>query len=80
MAPVGVIEPPSVDCRSAALVKFHAPEIVLGVGSLAEAGFAAARLGARRPFVAQGLPAPPALGHPGSDSPLRAKQRKDRHR
>lgn len=51
MAPVGVIEPPSVDCRSAALVKFHAPEIVLGVGSLAEAGFAAARLGARRPFV-----------------------------
>ncbi|MDT9594149.1 iron-containing alcohol dehydrogenase [Nocardioides zeae] len=33
------------------LVKFHAPEIVFGVGSLAEAGFAAARLGARRPFV-----------------------------
>lgn len=34
-----------------ALVKFHAPEIVFGMGSLAEAGFAAARLGARRPLV-----------------------------
>jgi alcohol dehydrogenase class IV len=34
-----------------ALVKFHAPEIVFGVGSLGEAGFAAGRLGARRPFV-----------------------------
>ncbi|GAA2020988.1 iron-containing alcohol dehydrogenase [Nocardioides kribbensis] len=33
------------------LVKFHAPEVVFGIGSLAEAGFAAARLGARRPFV-----------------------------
>lgn len=33
------------------IVKFHAPELVFGVGSLAEAGFAAARLGARRPFV-----------------------------
>ncbi|WP_240755574.1 iron-containing alcohol dehydrogenase [Nocardioides iriomotensis] len=33
------------------LVKFHAPEIVFGVGSLGEAGFAAGRLGARRPFV-----------------------------
>jgi alcohol dehydrogenase class IV len=33
------------------LVKFHAPEIVFGPGALAEAGFAAARLGARRPFV-----------------------------
>ncbi|MDQ1104858.1 alcohol dehydrogenase class IV [Nocardioides zeae] len=51
MAPVGVIEPPAVGCRGTSLVKFHAPEIVLGVGSLAEAGFAAARLGARRPFV-----------------------------
>ena len=36
---------------SAALVKFHAPEIVFGPGSLGEAGFAATRLGARRPFV-----------------------------
>lgn len=34
-----------------AVVKFHAPELVVGHGSLAEAGFAAARLGARRPFV-----------------------------
>ncbi|GGF53639.1 1,3-propanediol dehydrogenase [Marmoricola endophyticus] len=33
------------------LVKFHAPEIVFGPGSLGEAGFAAGRLGARRPFV-----------------------------
>jgi alcohol dehydrogenase class IV len=33
------------------VVKFHAPEIVFGVGALAESGFAAARLGARRPFV-----------------------------
>ncbi|MCH1865852.1 iron-containing alcohol dehydrogenase [Nocardioides sp. CFH 31398] len=33
------------------LVKFHAPEIVFGHDSLGEAGFAAARLGARRPFV-----------------------------
>lgn len=33
------------------VVKFHAPEVVFGLGSLAEAGFAAARLGARRPFV-----------------------------
>lgn len=33
------------------LAKFHAPEVVLGHGSLAEAGFAAARLGARRPLV-----------------------------
>lgn len=33
------------------LVKFHAPEVVFGFGSLAEAGYAAARLGARRPLV-----------------------------
>ena len=49
--------PRAVDASSAAvpttsrLVKFHAPEIVFGPGSLAEAGFAARRLGARRPFV-----------------------------
>ncbi len=36
--------PPSV-------VKFNAPEIVFGHGSLAEAGYCALRLGARRPFV-----------------------------
>jgi len=35
----------------APLAKFHAPEVVFGVGSLGEAGFAAARLGARRPLV-----------------------------
>jgi len=33
------------------LSKFHAPEIVFGRDSLAEAAHAAARLGARRPFV-----------------------------
>src|SRR5262245_14459439 len=33
------------------LSKFHAPEIVFGPDSLAEAAHAAARLGARRPFV-----------------------------
>jgi len=33
------------------LLKFHAPEVVFGPDSLGEAGFAAARLGARRPFV-----------------------------
>ena len=33
------------------LVKFHAPEVVFGPSSLAEAGHTAARLGARRPFV-----------------------------
>ena len=33
------------------MVKFVAPEVVFGIGSLAEAGFAAARLGARRPLV-----------------------------
>jgi alcohol dehydrogenase len=33
------------------LIKFQAPEMVFGAGSLAESGFAARRLGARRPFV-----------------------------
>lgn len=33
------------------LVKFQAPEIVFGPGALAEAGYAARRLGARRPLV-----------------------------
>jgi alcohol dehydrogenase class IV len=36
---------------AAPLVKFHAPEVVFGIGSLGEAGFSAARLGARRPLV-----------------------------
>jgi 1,3-propanediol dehydrogenase len=33
------------------LLKFHVPEMVFGLGSLAEAGFCAGRLGARRPFI-----------------------------
>ncbi len=33
------------------VVKFHAPEVVFGTGALEEAGFAAQRLGARRPLV-----------------------------
>ncbi|MEO6472566.1 MAG: iron-containing alcohol dehydrogenase [Aeromicrobium sp.] len=33
------------------IVKFHAPEVMFGLGSLMEAGFAAVRLGAHRPFV-----------------------------
>ncbi|EGD44975.1 1,3-propanediol dehydrogenase [Nocardioidaceae bacterium Broad-1] len=33
------------------VVKFQAPEVVFGPDSLGEAGYAAARLGARRPFV-----------------------------
>lgn len=40
-------EPSSVS----SVMKFHAPEIVFGPGSLAEAGHCAVRLGARRPFV-----------------------------
>jgi len=36
---------------NARVVKFHAPEMVFGLNSLGEAGFAAARLGGRRPFV-----------------------------
>jgi alcohol dehydrogenase class IV len=63
--PPAAVEPPTAapsDTGSAAqrpaqpgagepLVKFHAPELVIGVGSLGEAGFAAGRLGARRPMV-----------------------------
>ena len=33
------------------LAKFHAPEIAFGPGALAELGYCAARLGARRPFL-----------------------------
>lgn len=33
------------------LLKFHAPEILFGPGSMGESGYAGARLGARRPFV-----------------------------
>ncbi len=39
------------DLALASVVKFHAPEVVFGLGALDEAGFAAARLGARRPLV-----------------------------
>ena len=35
----------------AGISKFQAPEVVFGPGALKEAGFAARRLGARRPFV-----------------------------
>jgi alcohol dehydrogenase class IV len=45
------VAPTGQDPDWSGLVKFHAPEIVFGVGSLGEAGFAAGRLGARRPFV-----------------------------
>ena len=44
-------EPPVDDTPRPPRVKFHAPEVVFGLGSLGEAGFAAARLGARRPMV-----------------------------
>ncbi|WP_445259044.1 iron-containing alcohol dehydrogenase [Nocardioides aurantiacus] len=47
----GMPRDPDVDATLGAVVKFHAPEVVFGVGALAEAGFAAARLGARRPLV-----------------------------
>lgn len=43
--------PGSLGGDGAFLLKFHAPEILFGTGSLAEAGHAAVRLGARRPFV-----------------------------
>lgn len=42
---------PALDHDGTGLVKFHAPEVVFGPGSLAEAGFCAGRLGARRPLV-----------------------------
>lgn len=54
-APDAVAGSPEVasapDHSAPRLAKFHAPEVVFGMGSLAEAGFAARRLGARRPFV-----------------------------
>ena len=51
--PTAADEPrvPQPGASAPSVVKFHAPEVVFGLGSLAEAGFAAARLGARRPFV-----------------------------
>lgn len=41
----------SVADTAAGLVKFQAPEIIFGPGALAEAGYCALRLGARRPMV-----------------------------
>lgn len=43
--------PDADDAPPLRLSKFHAPEIVFGPNSLAEAAHAAVRLGARRPFV-----------------------------
>lgn len=51
LRPVHRAAPVRVPVEPGALVKFHAPEVVFGAGSLAEAGFAAVRLGARRPLV-----------------------------
>lgn len=51
MSPTDGVTTTRQDEDSPALVKFHAPEIVFGIGALAEAGHAARRLGARRPFV-----------------------------
>src|SRR5664279_813786 len=50
-APAGHGEHPEHRPTAHSVVKFHAPEIVFGFGSLAEAGHCALRLGARRPFV-----------------------------
>ena len=49
--PDALREPSALAARTSSVVKFHAPEIVFGQGSLAEAGHCALRLGARRPFV-----------------------------
>ncbi|GAB3652771.1 iron-containing alcohol dehydrogenase [Nocardioides korecus] len=54
LAPSGVGEParpPSAVTSGSQVAKFHAPEVVFGLGALEEAGFAAQRLGARRPMV-----------------------------
>jgi alcohol dehydrogenase class IV len=42
---------PDAERKRPALAKFHAPEIVFGAESLAELGYSARRLGARRPFL-----------------------------
>ena len=49
--PTQPADEPDLEVPWPPLVKFHAPEVVFGLGSLGEAGFAAARLGARRPMV-----------------------------
>ena len=45
---VGHVHPPAV---AGMLTTFQAPQVIFGPDSLAEAGYAAARLGARRPMV-----------------------------
>jgi alcohol dehydrogenase len=50
-APFGRLQEAEPRPTGHSVVKFHAPEIVFGYGSLAEAGHCALRLGARRPFV-----------------------------
>ncbi len=47
----GPASAPGAGALRTPLVKFHAPELVFGAGSLGEGGFAAGRLGARRPMV-----------------------------
>lgn len=37
------------------VVKFHAPEMIIGEGALAEAALAASRLGMRRPLLVSDL-------------------------
>lgn len=51
MATLTAPHPPVPRADERRLLKFHVPEMVFGPDSLAEAGFCAGRLGARRPFV-----------------------------
>ncbi|KGN38878.1 iron-containing alcohol dehydrogenase [Knoellia subterranea] len=49
---VSALLPPRHDVQApSTLAKFHAPEVVFGADSVGEAGYAAIRLGARRPFL-----------------------------
>lgn len=49
--PAATLATTTAAATAAGLVKFQAPEIVFGPGALAEAGYCALRLGARRPMV-----------------------------
>lgn len=51
MTTTSLTDTPPPAAVSTGLVKFQAPEIVFGPGALAEAGYSALRLGARRPLV-----------------------------
>jgi len=51
MRPADVADRSDAPSGPPLVLKFDAPEMVFGLDSLAEAGFSAARLGARRPFV-----------------------------